>query len=84
MEEAEKQKLCLYCSGMYVGKECLPCERKLWSSNRTNGFVVMLFLLPISAVGMVAGAIWSAIRAGFEEGSGLWSTAMGFIRKKRP
>jgi len=84
MEEAENQKLCHYCSGVYWGNECLTCERKFWASNRTNGFVVMFFLLPISAVGLLAGAIWSALRAGFSEGSGLWSTCMGFIRKKRP
>ena len=83
MEEAQ-QKLCPYCSGLYVGNECLPCERKFWSSNRTSGFLVLLFLLPIAAIGMTAGAVWSALRVGFIEGSGLWSTVMGFIRKKRP
>lgn len=84
MEEAEKQKLCPYCSGLYWGAECLSCERKFWASNRTSGFFMMIFLLPIAAFGLTVGAVWSALKAGFDEGSGLWTTVLGFIRKKRP
>ena len=83
MEEA-KQKLCHYCRGSYVGDECLPCERKFWASNRTSGWVILFFLFPFAVAGLLIGIIWSGVRAGIEEGSGLWSTAMGFIRKKRP
>jgi hypothetical protein len=71
-------------SGVLPDGTHLHCERKMWASNRRNGFVIALMLLPIALVGFLVGIVFSALRAGFEEGSGIWKTVFGFIQKPRP
>jgi len=66
------------------GGKHLACDRAEWSENRTSGWFLAVFLLPFALVGFLAGFVFSALRAGFGEGSGSWKQAWGFIQKPKP
>ena len=81
---------CFWCSKALSGELLgdaqthLACERAAWRSNRTNGFIIFVFFLPVAGVGFIAGCLFSAVKAGFSEGLGLWKKMQDFIRKPRP
>lgn len=83
-------KTCYWCSAALNGELApqgdihLKCARAAWGSNKRNGCVIGFMLLPIALVGFILGCLWSALKAGFEEGAGLWNTVWGFIEKPRP
>lgn len=73
---------CEYC-GIYdhVKADC-PGARKDLQTDRTLGCLVATVLAPFCLMGLAAGCVFSALKAGFALTKDVWSNAWGMIQRK--
>lgn len=75
---------CVICRADYTGTECPRCAMRIWKSERVDGCLLIVMMLPFVAVGVLAGGIFSGLRAGFVNGRNLWKESWERFRKPKP
>jgi hypothetical protein len=77
-------KKCNICSIQFYGDTCPKCDLNEWKAQRSGGWYTLFFLWPLYIVGAFLGFFFSALKAGFSDGSDVWGTSLKFIRRPKP
>lgn len=73
---------CEYCGYFGHNKDECPQAEKDRRLNHTMGCGMLVILFPFAVIGFAIGAVFSALRGGFQAALGLWGETWKLIGKK--
>jgi hypothetical protein len=84
-QEASKEAdmKCDYCSQYDHLESSCPVRKTDRRTELIMGWFFLVFLGTFHFIGMIAGAVWSAMKAGFDFGDGAWPQAWASMRGKK-
>lgn len=74
---------CDYCEGEDHLLSACPTKAGARRNEVAGGCAFIAFLAPFYVVGIIAGAIWSAAKAGISAAENIWPTAWKRVRDRK-